>query len=113
MDGRDYYTGRTFGRKSGVLEAQGLSGTTCSGTWKRTAFGIGRAMFSCSNGVSGQATYTDFDRSTGTAQGRGRTKNGDRLRFWAGHRIGHFILTEDGLNPDMVACVRRAIQAQG
>ncbi|MEX0371656.1 MAG: hypothetical protein AB3N09_13570 [Tateyamaria sp.] len=112
-DGQDYYVGRTFGRESGELEAQGLSGATCRGTWKRTALGAGRAVFSCSDGVSGRATYTYFDRGTGTAKGRGRTQSGDRLQFWAAHRIGLFILTEDGLNPDIAACVRRAIRAQG
>ncbi|WP_147111740.1 hypothetical protein [Tateyamaria sp. syn59] len=113
LDGQDFYVGRTFGRESGVLEARGLSGATCSGTWRRTALGIGRAEFSCSDGMSGRATYTYFDRSSGTAKGRGRTQGGDRLQFWAGHRIGAFILTDGGLDPDIAACVAQAMRAQG
>lgn len=111
VDGATFYVGRTFGREAGPLEATAHDGTVCRGTWKRTTLGAGQATFTCSDGVSGRARYTYFHRQSGTATGRGRTKAGDRLRFWAGHRVQEYVLSGAEANHEMIDCVGRALQS--
>ena len=112
-DGANFYLGQTFGRRSGPVQAQGLDGSTCTGTWKRTALGAGVARFECSDGITGRARYTYFDSSSGTAVGRGRTSAGDRLSFLAGHRVEDYIAAAQGFDADLLACVKRALAVQG
>ncbi|WP_299147302.1 hypothetical protein [uncultured Tateyamaria sp.] len=112
QDGQNFFTGRTFGRESGPLTATGADGTACRGMWRRTFLGAGVAKFECSDGNTGRARYTYFERSSGTALGRGRTKAGDRLTFLAGHNIGTYVLANNGLDKTLLSCVTRALSAK-
>lgn len=112
-DGRGFFHGYSFGRKKGPLTAFTENGATCEGRWWRNAIGVGKAEFSCENGLSGRASYTYFEPSSGTAFGKGRTNKGDRVRFWAGHRLLPHVLSDQKETDDILACVTKASERAG
>lgn len=110
LDGKDYFMGRTYGKRSGPIIARSWSGAECKGRWWRTVIGTGKAEFSCTDGNSGRATYNYVDSASGTVLGRGRLASGDRMRFWAGHKVLPYVLEDEDEREEMIACVSRALK---
>jgi len=113
VDGGVYYTGRTYGKRSGPIIAKSWDGAECTGRWWRTAIGTGKAEFTCSDGNKGRATYNYVDSGSGTVLGRGRLANGDRMRFWAGHKVLPYVLENEDERVEMITCVGRALANEG
>ncbi len=111
LDGKEFFFGKSFGRRSGPVQAVSPSGAICEGQWWRTALGAGRTEFSCKDGRKGKGTFTYFDSKTGTATGRGRTSDGQRLRVWAGADISKYVLSGAEKDLDLIECVQSAISA--
>ena len=91
MDTGELVVGFSHGKTEGPIFANILSGSKCTGDWKRTSSGFGRASFTCEDGRSGRLTYTLFDQRTGTASGKGTLNNGQKIRFWSGHNFAAFL----------------------
>lgn len=108
-DGSLHFVGRTHGRRDGPLAARTSQGAQCTGTWKRTIVGAGKASFSCDDGRAGKVLYTYFDAPTGTAVGRGSTETGERLIFFSGRAIREFMSADGTFDPDLIGCVSEAL----
>ncbi|MEO0633649.1 MAG: hypothetical protein AAFY52_05900 [Pseudomonadota bacterium] len=112
-DGAKYFVGNSLGKDEGPVRAKSADGTVCEGRWWRTQIGTGKVKFSCTDGVTGSARYAYFHKGSGTATGRGRTDQGDKMRFWSGHRISEFLLSEANKDDlELLRCAARAIESK-
>ena len=86
----EIFHGASYGHDGGALVARSSGGVLCKGNWQRTFMGIGIATFDCSDGRSGQSSFTWFEPETGTAVGSGNFSNGEVTRFWAGNNLARY-----------------------
>lgn len=108
-DGSLHFVGRTHGRRDGPLIAETSEGAICTGTWKRTFVGAGKAVFSCDDGRKGRVLYTYFDEGTGTAVGKGATEDGDRLIFFSGRAVRQYMDNDGSFDPALAGCISDAL----
>lgn len=100
----EIFRGASFGVDSGPFHATSDTGATCTGTWRRTALGVGLAEFTCSDGRQGWSAYTWFEPETGTAVGEGRFADGTTARFWSGNNLARYFREVDPAEVQRMAC---------
>jgi hypothetical protein len=100
----EYFSGSTFGTDAGPFQATSITGTVCTGTWRRTILGIGVAEFTCDDGRAGSSVFTWFEPETGTAVGDGEFVDGMTARFWSGNNLEAYFREVDPTERDRMAC---------
>jgi hypothetical protein len=86
----EIFRGASFGLDAGRIEVESDDGALCTGTWRRSALGIGLAQFGCDDGRAGTSAFTWFEPETGTAVGQGRFEDGAVARFWSGNNLERY-----------------------
>ncbi|MGP9803697.1 hypothetical protein [Paracoccus sp. NSM] len=100
-----WFHGRALGRGRGEVLGVTSDGAQCRGQWaERGLLGLGQASVTCQDGTEVGVLFTYQDRFSGTATGRGTTRDGTAVQVWAGQHVLSWLESETGRPLGLLPC---------